>query len=108
MIHGTKLVMVGKERALDRAEMLIMTLTVTGEWVALTDTFVPSEETKRQRKGDDGPVEQILIKVPEGRATQIIAKHLKAMERAAHAQQLKLSSKAIGGKRTLMVEGTRG
>merc|ERR1712050_588020 len=54
-----------------------------------------------------GPSEQILIKVVEGQTTQKISMGLKAMEKAAMADQLKLTSKAVAGKRTLMVEGTR-
>jgi len=107
-ISGSNLIMVGKESRLDRAQALVITLMETGAWVALADTFVVSEEAKAKKKAeDDGPIEQILIKVPEGRATQMIGQYLKSIKGAAEAQNLKLSSKPIGGKRTLMVEGTR-
>merc|ERR1711920_63120 len=66
-----------------------------------------SEETRVKQRVNEGPSEQILIKIVEGLATQKIEAHLKAMERAANADQLKLTSKSVAGKRTLMVEGSR-
>ena len=85
----------------------VQTLIETGEWVAFAESFVLSEETKEKRRDGEGPAEQILIKVPEGPVTQAINKHLEAMQRAAQADALKLTSKAITGKRSLMVDGTK-
>jgi len=107
VLNGVSLKLFGKEKPVKKGKHLVHTLVETGEWVALTEGFVLSEETKGKRKGDEGPSEQILIKVLEGPVTQKIETHLKAMERAAHADQLKLTSKAVGAKRTLMVEGTK-
>jgi len=107
VLNGVSLRLFGKDKPVRKAQHLVTTLVETGEWVALTEGFVLSEETKGKRRANDGPSEQILIKVAEGPATQKIEQHLKAMERAALAEQLKLTSKAVGGKRTLMVEGTK-
>jgi len=107
VLNAVSLRLFGKDKPVRKAQHLVTTLVETGEWVALTEGFVLSEETKGKRRANDGPSEQILIKVAEGPATQKIEQHLKAMERAALAEQLKLTSKAVGGKRTLMVEGTK-
>jgi len=107
VLEEPNLILSGKEKQLRRAEMLMTTLLETGEWVAMTEGFIISEESKLKRRADDGPSEQILVKIAEGQGTQMVEKHLKAMERAAEADQLKLTSRAINGKRTLMVEGTR-
>lgn len=104
-IFGSTLKIVGKPDRLDQAQRLVTTLMETGEWVALTETFLQAEA--KSKKEAEGPVEQILIKIPEGKSTQIIGQYLKAIERAAKAKTLKLSSKPVGGKRTLMVEGTK-
>eukprot|EP00929_Paragymnodinium_shiwhaense_P050106 TRINITY_DN25255_c0_g1_i2.p1 TRINITY_DN25255_c0_g1~~TRINITY_DN25255_c0_g1_i2.p1 ORF type:complete len:596 (-),score=153.60 TRINITY_DN25255_c0_g1_i2:36-1823(-) len=100
----------GKPHQTDKARALITTLMATGEWVGLTDTFVAADETeeaKKKRRAVEGPAEQILLKVPEGPVSQKIEKNLKAMELAADADQIKMTSKAVQGKRTLMVEGTK-
>jgi len=107
VLNGVSLRLFGKDRPVKKGQHLVTTLVETGEWVALTEGFVLSEETKGKRRANEGPSEQILIKVAEGPATQKIEQHLKAMERAALAEQLKLTSKAVGGKRTLMVDGTK-
>eukprot|EP00747_Dinoflagellata_sp_TGD_P181513 gnl/TRDRNA2_/TRDRNA2_35378_c0_seq1.p1 gnl/TRDRNA2_/TRDRNA2_35378_c0~~gnl/TRDRNA2_/TRDRNA2_35378_c0_seq1.p1 ORF type:complete len:749 (+),score=175.30 gnl/TRDRNA2_/TRDRNA2_35378_c0_seq1:229-2247(+) len=96
----------GPETAVLRAKILVYKLIETGEWGALSEAFILSEETKENRKKDDGPSTQILIKVPEGKVTQLIERHIKAMENAAECDALKLTSKAVAGKRTLMVDGT--
>jgi len=97
----------GPEDAVDRATALVRTLIDTGEWVALQEGFVLSEETRSKRRDAEGPSEQILIKVAEGPATTLISQHLKAMERAAECDAIKLTSKPVSGKRTLMVDGSR-
>jgi len=107
VLNGVSLRLFGKDKPVRKGQHLVTTLVETGEWVALTEGFVLSEESKGKRRANEGPSEQILIKVAEGPATQKIEQHLKAMERAALAEQLKLTSKAVGGKRTLMVEGTK-
>mmetsp|Transcript_96710 Transcript_96710/g.257031 ORF Transcript_96710/g.257031 Transcript_96710/m.257031 type:complete len:818 (-) Transcript_96710:98-2551(-) len=107
VLNGVSLKLFGKDRSVRKGKHLVNTLIQTGEWVALTEGFVLSEETKGKRRVGEEVSEQILIKVPEGVMTQRIETHLKAMERAAQADQLKLTSKAVGGKRTLMVEGTK-
>eukprot|EP00928_Gymnodinium_smaydae_P035952 TRINITY_DN25210_c0_g1_i1.p1 TRINITY_DN25210_c0_g1~~TRINITY_DN25210_c0_g1_i1.p1 ORF type:complete len:697 (+),score=211.21 TRINITY_DN25210_c0_g1_i1:90-2093(+) len=106
VLIGLKVKMSGKEKQCQKAMQLLTTLVQTGEWVALKEGFLLSGETKEKKRGD-GPAEQILIKVPEGPVVEKIDKHLKAMERASVADQLKLTSKAVNGKRTLMVEGTK-
>jgi len=107
VLHEDSMIVFGKEKGVQRAEQLMNTLLETGEWVALTESFVVPEDLKAKKEVDDGPSEQILIKVAEGKATELIGKHLKAMERAAQADKLKLSTRPIAGKRTLMVDGTR-
>eukprot|EP00438_Fugacium_kawagutii_P033708 Skav224658 [mRNA] locus=scaffold3474:11556:12872:+ [translate_table: standard] len=94
----------GGEKKLLRAQQLVRTLLETGEWVAFSEAFVLSEETKQKRRGD-GPSTQLLIKLPESPGIKVLEKNLTSMELAAEADQLKLTSKAVGGKRTLMVEG---
>lgn len=107
MLNGGTLTFYGKEHSIAKAEQLVATLLQTGQWVAFTESFVLSEETKEKRREQEGPSEQILIKVPEGIATHMIVRHLKAMERAAEADQLRITSKAIQGKRSLMVDGSK-
>lgn len=107
ILTGAVLKVLGKDKSVKKAMQLVNTLIETGEWVALTEGFVMSEETKEKRRASEGPSEQILIKIPQGPVTQKIEKHLKSMERAAAADQLKLTSKAVAGKRTLMVDGTK-
>lgn len=107
VLKDATLTITGKEDGVQRAEQLLRTLLETGQWVAFAESFVLSEETKEKRREQDGPSEQILIKVPEGAATQLILKHLKAMERAAEADQLRMTSKPVAGKRSLMVDGSR-
>lgn len=107
VLTGKTLKLLGKDKNVRKAMELTRILVETGEWVALTEGFVMSEETKDKRKLFEGPSEQILIKIAEGPATAKIEKHLKSMERAAAADQLKLTSKAVNGKRTLMVDGTK-
>lgn len=94
----------GGEKKLLRAQQLVRTLLETGEWVAFSEAFVLSEETKQKRRGD-GPSTQLLIKLPESTGIKVLEKHLTSMELAAEADQLKLTSKPVAGKRTLMVEG---
>eukprot|EP00435_Cladocopium_sp_Y103_P049067 s1013_g14.t1 len=94
----------GGEKKLLRAQQLVRTLLETGEWVAFSEAFVLSEETKQKRRGD-GPSTQLLIKLPESIGIKVLEKHLTSMELAAEADQLKLTSKPVAGKRTLMVEG---
>merc|ERR1719313_2312690 len=84
-ITGATLVMSGMQERLDRAQLLVSTLLATGEWVALAENFVL--ETKEKKK-DEGPVEQILVKIPET-ISALISKYLKPMERAASAVDLK-------------------
>jgi len=107
IINDATLKLYGKEKQTRKASQLIRTLIETGEWVALTEGFVPSAGEDFKARTAEGPSEQILLKVPELLATQKIEKHIKAMEKAAQAEQLKLTSKAVAGKRTLMVEGTK-
>lgn len=107
LLSDANLKLIGKAKPLRKAKKLLNTLLETGEWVALESGFVLSEETKKKRAEIDGPSEQILIKVPEGKVTLLIEKKLKLIERAAEADQLKLTSKPIAGKRTLMVEGSK-
>eukprot|EP00439_Symbiodinium_sp_Y106_P033771 s2439_g4.t1 len=95
----------GSGKKLVRAQQLVQTLLETGEWVAFSEAFVLSEETKQKRRASDGPSTQLLIKLPECIGIKVVEKHLASMELAAEADQLKLSSKPVGGKRTLMVEG---
>jgi len=106
VITDNTLRMTGHEKQTRKAYQLARTLVKTGEWVALTEGFVASQETTEKKRGD-GPSEQILIKVVEGPVTLHIEKHLKAMERAAVADGLKITSKPVGGKRTLMCDGTK-
>lgn len=106
-LTGHTLKMLGKERAVRKAEHLTNTLIETGEWVALQDSFVISEADLLLKRASEGPAEQILIKIPDGPVTQKIEKCLKAIERAALADALKLTSKAVAGKRTLMVDGSK-
>lgn len=106
VIMGTGVRLAGKDKAINKAMQLIKTLCATGEWVALKEGFVHSSDTKEKKRGD-GPSEQILIKVPEGPAVEKVQKYLHAIERASVADKLKLTSKAVGGKRTLMVQGTK-
>mmetsp|Transcript_65718 Transcript_65718/g.140581 ORF Transcript_65718/g.140581 Transcript_65718/m.140581 type:complete len:708 (+) Transcript_65718:94-2217(+) len=107
MLNGLTLKLFGKDKPVRKARQLVKSLVDTGEWVALTEGFVLSEETKEKRRADEGPSEQILIKVAEGPVLEKIEKHLRAMERAALADTMKLTSKAVAGKRTLMVDGTK-
>lgn len=107
MLVSMKLRCLGKEKAVRKAMYLVKTLVETGEWFGLTDGFVMSEETREKRKASEGPAEQILIKIGEGPVIKKIEKHLKDIEYAALADALKLTSKAVNGKRTLMVDGTR-
>lgn len=107
VLAGANLRIYGRGKALQKAHQLIRTLVATGEWVAFAETFVASEETRENRLATDGPIEQLLLKVAEGPLVQAIERHLKAMERAAQAEQLKITSKPIAGKRTLMIDGTR-
>eukprot|EP00434_Breviolum_minutum_P021499 symbB.v1.2.018972.t1/scaffold1534.1/size113260/2 len=105
----------GGEKKLLKAQQLVRTLLETGEWVAFSEAFVLSEETKQKRRGD-GPSTQLLIKLPESAGIKVLEKFLTSMELAAEADQLKLTSKPVAGKRTpatpeycfcrlLMVEG---
>jgi len=107
LLSGTTLKIMGKERATKKAEQLAKNLIATGEWTILEDSFVVSEETLAILRASEGPAEQILIKIPDGPLTKKIELHRKAMERASLAQALKLTSKAVAGKRTLMVDGSK-
>lgn len=106
LLSGVVLKLLGKDRYVRKAEHLVKTLTETGEWVALTDGFVLAQDTEK-RRANEGPAEQILIKIPDGPVTQKVEKHLKMIERAALADTLKLTSKAVQGKKTLMVDGSK-
>jgi len=109
------LMLIGPEKDVQKAEQLLRKLLITGQWAAFTESFVPSAEGRevkaprepRRAPEADGPSEQIIIKIAEGQTTQLIEKHLKVMERAAEADKLKLTSKAVAGKRSLMVEGSK-
>lgn len=103
-LNGVLLKVYGRGKKLVQAQKLVQTLLETGQWVAFSEQFVLSEETKEKRRGD-GPSEQLLIKLPEGSAIKLVEQHLGSMEKAAEADALKLTSKAVGGKRTLMVDG---
>lgn len=109
LLSGATLKLIGKAKPLKKARRLLNTLLETGEWAALESGFILSEETKQKRQGQnyDGPSEQILIKVPDGKLTLLIEQKLKMIERAAEADVMKLTSKPIAGKRTLMVEGSK-
>lgn len=107
LLNGANLVVVGQDAQVSKAEVIVGFMVETGQWVSLNDNFVPSEETKEKRKVVDGPSEQLLIKIPEGQVVQLIQTHLAVMEKAAEADKLKLTSKAVMGKRTLMVDGHR-
>lgn len=107
LMNGASLVVVGQDAQVAKAEELVAVLVETGQWVTLNDNFVLSEETKEKRRMEDGPSEQLLIKIPEGTVVQVIQLHLAVMEKAAEAEKLKLTSKAVNGKRTLMVDGHR-
>eukprot|EP00927_Polykrikos_kofoidii_P039637 TRINITY_DN33985_c0_g1_i1.p1 TRINITY_DN33985_c0_g1~~TRINITY_DN33985_c0_g1_i1.p1 ORF type:complete len:977 (-),score=238.20 TRINITY_DN33985_c0_g1_i1:40-2820(-) len=100
-LTGRRLKLMGKDKNTRKAMQLIKTLVETGEWVALTEGFVPSQESKEKRRALEGPVEQLLLKVPEGMVVKKIEKHIKAMERASDADKLMLTSKPVAGKRTL-------
>ncbi|CAK9030382.1 unnamed protein product [Durusdinium trenchii] len=104
VLQDFALILYGGEKKLHRAQQLVQTLLETGEWVAFSEAFVLSEETKQKRRGD-GPSTQLLIKLPECAGIKVLEKHLTSMELAAEADQLKLTSKPVAGKRTLMVEG---
>lgn len=107
MLVSMKLKLLGKEKNVRKAMNLVKMLVETGEWVGLTEGFIMSEETREKRKASEGPAEQILIKIADGPVVQKIEKHLKDIEYAAFAEALKLTSKAVNGKRTLMVDGTK-
>lgn len=107
ILSGACLKIFGRGKKLDRALQLVQTLLETGEWVAFSEAFVLSEETKEKRRAEEGPSEQLLIKIPEGPAVQVVERMLGSMEKAADADQLKLTTKPIAGKRTLMIEGTK-
>ncbi|CAE8609685.1 unnamed protein product [Polarella glacialis] len=105
IVDGSILKIYGRGEKLQRAQQLVQTLLVTGEWVGFSGAFVLSEETKEKKRACDGPSEQLLIKLPECPELKVVERHLHSMEKAAEADQLKLTSKPIAGKRTLMVEG---
>lgn len=107
VLSGKVLKLLGKDKCVRKATALVKALVDTGEWIGLNDGFVMSEETREKRKASEGPSEQILIKIADGPLVQRIEKLIKAMEHAALAEALKLTTKAVGGKRTLMVDGTK-
>eukprot|EP00811_Abedinium_folium_P004452 NODE_1409_length_2487_cov_5.353390.p1 GENE.NODE_1409_length_2487_cov_5.353390~~NODE_1409_length_2487_cov_5.353390.p1 ORF type:complete len:817 (+),score=225.02 NODE_1409_length_2487_cov_5.353390:3-2453(+) len=104
---GAKLMLSGKDPAIEKAVSLVATLLETGEWAALSEAFVLSQETINKRRKDEGVSEQILLKVAEGPTVKLVERHLKAIANAAGADDLKLTAKAVAGRRTLMIDGTR-
>lgn len=104
-VKDMQLILSGSKDALTKAVEVVQRFLDTGEWSTETkDGFL---EEKKKPSEEDGPRSQILIKVKHGEKLALVEKQLADIEAAAKSDKLKLTSKPIGGFRTLMVNGTK-